>query len=69
MMKTWEGFGDHSLTTREIMGKVTKMQEKHHIQESQEVIPLPAGEQKAAINRQDSMTGTHIHVDNKKDQI
>ena len=31
---------------------------KHHIQESQEVIPFPAGDHKAAMNRQDSMTDT-----------
>ena len=29
---------------------------KHHIQESQEVSPFPAGDLKAAMNRQDSMT-------------
>ena len=42
--------GDH--------GKVTKTQEKLHIQESQEVSTLPAGDHKAEIDRQDSMTGT-----------
>ena len=29
---------------------------KHHIQESQEVSPFPAGDHKATMNRQDSMT-------------
>ena len=29
---------------------------KHYIQESQEVSPFPAGDHKAAMNRQDSMT-------------
>ena len=31
---------------------------KHHIQESQEVRSSPAGDHKAAMNRQDSMTAT-----------
>ena len=31
---------------------------KHHKQENQEVIPFPAGDRKAAINRQESMTNT-----------
>ena len=31
---------------------------KHHIQESQEVSPFPAGDHKAAMNRQDCMTDT-----------
>ena len=31
---------------------------KHHIQESQEVIPFPAGDHKAAMNRQLSMKDT-----------
>ena len=37
-------------------GKVTKTQEKHQIQESQEVRPFPAGDHKATMNRQESMT-------------
>ena len=37
-------------------GKVTKTQEKHHTQESQEFSPFPAGDHKAAKNIQDSMT-------------
>ena len=31
---------------------------KHHIQESQEVSPFPADDQKAAMNRQEGMTNT-----------
>ena len=31
---------------------------KHHIQDSQEVIPFPAGDHMAAVNRQDSITDT-----------
>ena len=31
---------------------------QHHIQEGQKVIPFPAGEHKAAMNRQESMTNT-----------
>ena len=34
--------------------------QKHHIQECQEVSPFQAGDHKAAINRQDSMTNTRI---------
>ena len=40
------------------MGKWQKHTKKHHIQESQEVNPLQAGDHKAAMNRQDSMTDT-----------
>ena len=29
---------------------------KHHIQESQEVSPFPAGDHKAAMNRRENMT-------------
>ena len=36
-----------------LYGKVTR---KHHKQESKEVSPFPAGDHKAARNRQDSMT-------------
>ena len=31
---------------------------KHHIQESQEVSPFPAGDHKAEMNRQERMTNT-----------
>ena len=31
---------------------------KHHTQESQEVSPFPAGDQKATMNRQESTTNT-----------
>ena len=31
---------------------------KHHMQESQDVSPFPAGDHKAAMNRQESMTTT-----------
>ena len=35
---------------------------KHNIQENQEASPFPAGDHKAAMNRQESMTNTkHIH--------
>ena len=40
-------------------------EKKHHIQESQEVSPFPAGDHKAARNRQNSMTNTNPN--NKKD--
>ena len=42
-----------------------KVIKKLHIQESQEVSHFPAGDHKAAINRQDNMTNTKIL--NKKD--
>ena len=35
-----------------------KNRRKHHIQENQEVSPFPAGDHKAAMNRQESMTNT-----------
>ena len=38
---------------------------KHNIQESQEASPFPAGNHKAAMNRQESMTNTKHN--NKKD--
>ena len=43
------------------IGKRQKKQKKHRTQEKQEVSPLPAGDDKAAMNRQESMT------DNKKE--
>ena len=36
-----------------------KTKDKHPIQESQEVSPFPAGDHKAANNKQDSMTNNH----------
>ena len=33
---------------------------KHHTQESQEISPFPAGDQKAARNRQDGITKTNM---------
>ena len=39
---------------------------KHHTQESQEVSPFPAGDHKAAMNRQESITNTK-HKLNKND--
>ena len=38
---------------------------KHHIQESQEVGPFPAGDHKAAMNRQENKTNTK-NINNKK---
>ena len=40
------------------MKKIT--QEKYHIQESQEVISFPAGDNKAVRDRQDSMAKTNL---------
>ena len=39
------------------MGKCQKTQ-KYHTQEHQKVSPFPAGDHKAAMNRQESMTNT-----------
>ena len=39
-------------------GHHTGMWQKHHTQENQEVSPFPAGDHKAAMNRQESMTNT-----------
>ena len=41
-------------------GKVTINTKKHHIEDSQEVSPSPAGDHKASMNRQDSMTDTML---------
>ena len=49
--------------TQATMGK--RQERKHHIQEGQEVSPFPAGDHKAARNRQNSMTNTNPN--NKKD--
>ena len=48
---TWES--DHSNTWESDHNT-----RKHHIQESQEVSPFPAGGHKAAMDRQDSMKDT-----------
>ena len=42
--------------TQETIWECDKNTRKHHIQESQEVCPFPAGDHKALRNRQDSMT-------------
>ena len=40
---------------------------KHNTQESQGVSPFPAGDHKAARNRQDSITKTNMIINNKED--
>ena len=47
-------------------GKVTK-HNKHNTQESQEASPFPAGDHKAAMNRQESMT--NINDTQKKHRL
>ena len=42
--------------TQDTIWESDKNTRKHHLQESQEVSPFPAGDNKAARNRQDSMT-------------
>ena len=44
--------------TQDTIWKSDKKTRKHHIQESQEVRPFPAGDHKAAVTRQGSMTNT-----------
>ena len=44
--------------TQDIKWESDKNTRKHHIQESQEASPFPAGDHNAAMNRQDSMTDT-----------
>ena len=45
--------------TKDIIRESGKNTRKHHIQESQEVSPFQAGDQKGARNRQDSMIENH----------
>ena len=46
--------------TQDTIWESHKNTRKHHIQESQEVSPFPAGDHKAARNRQDRMTLTKV---------
>ena len=46
--------------------KSDKNTRKHHIHESQEASPFPAGDHKAAMIRQESITNTH-NINNIKD--
>ena len=51
--------------TQDTTWESDKNTRKHLIQESQEVSPFPAGDHKAATNRQDSMTDTkHKYLTN-----
>ena len=45
--------------TKDAIWESGKNTRKRHIQESQEVSPFPAGDHKAARNRQDCMTDKH----------
>ena len=45
--------------TKDTVWENDKNTRKHHIQESQEVNPFPAGDHKAARNRQDRMAKTN----------
>ena len=51
--------------TRDTIWEGDKNTRKHHTNESQEVSPFPAGDHKAARNRQDNLTKTKPN--NKKD--
>ena len=53
--------------TQDTIWESAKMTRKHNTQESQEVSPFPAGDNKAARNRQDSMTKKTGNTNNKKD--
>ena len=46
------------LLTQDTAWESDKNTIKHHIQESQEVSPFPAGDHKAAMNRQENITNT-----------
>ena len=55
----------HYATQKRILCTIPEMQSdldhntrKHHIQESHEVCPFPAGDYKDTTNRQESMTNT-----------
>ena len=47
-------------------GKVTKTQEKHHTQESQDLSPFPADGQTGARNRESSMTKINPNKNRQK---
>ena len=44
--------------TQDTTGERDETTRQYHIQESQEASPFPAGDHKAAMNRQESMTDT-----------
>ena len=48
--------------TQDTTWESDKNTRKHHIQESQEVSPFPAGDHKAAMNRQESMTNKKLKI-------
>ena len=48
--------------TQDTICESEKNTRKRHIQESQKVSPFPAGDHKAASNRQDSMTDTKYKI-------
>ena len=51
-------YNEASHLTQDTTWESDKNTRKHHIQEGQEVSPFPAGDHKAAMNRQESMTNT-----------
>ena len=52
--------------TKDTIWESDKYTRKHHTQESQVVSPFPAGDHKAAMNRQDSMTDMKYIKDPQK---
>ena len=56
--KDHESIQSSTHLTQDTIWESDKNTRKHHIQESQEVSPFPAGDHKTAMNRQDSTTGT-----------
>ena len=49
-------------TTWESDKNTKQKYKKHHKQESQEISPFPAGDHKAAMNRQESMTNVKLNT-------
>ena len=49
--KIWNRYNQVQHPTRDAIWESDKSRRKHHIQESQEVSPFPAGDHKAARNR------------------
>ena len=56
--KIWNRYNKVPHLTQDTTWESDKNARKHHILESQEVSPFPAGDHKAAMIRQDSMTDT-----------
>ena len=65
--KDQESIRSSTTPTRDTILEGDKNTRKHHTQESQAVCPFPAGDHKAARNREDSILKTNVKHNNKKD--